>query len=422
MAHLLGDSSVPYIQRADRIRTSMNQLLWIESSGYYGQYLYGRQFQSLSPRPEMLGESLAILFDIPFPSQQRKMVASLPLLDYGAPCVFPQSPGIAPYHNHAVWPFVQAFWNLSAARANNGPALLQGISLMVRQAALFQTNKENMVAETGDPFGTKINSDRQLWSIAGNLSLVYRILFGISFEEDGLHFSPVIPQELGGVRTLENFHYRDAVLSLRVRGYGSRVRSIRIDGAALSGGVPPTLHGKHRIEIVMAQNRLSAAPLHLVHNATAPETPHASFENGKLLWASVDSAISYHVFRDGKLLLQQPGIGLTLSAIPGAHEYQVGAVDAQGMDSFLSEPVSPIGGEPRVTAELSANSGAPTSIPIELTHENSISVQVQASVRTAGKYRVQLHYANGSGPINTDNKCALRSLYVDGTTAGVLVT
>lgn len=48
---------------------------------------------------------------------------------------------------------------------------------------------------------------------------------------------------------------------------------------------------------------------------------------------------------------------------------------------------------------------------------------MQFSVETAqpGLYSIDLRYANGSGPVNSGNRAAIRTLLVDGVPAGVLV-
>jgi hypothetical protein len=46
---------------------------------------------------------------------------------------------------------------------DNGMALEHGLASLFRAAAMFLTNKENMVAQNGDFDGTQVNSDRQLW-------------------------------------------------------------------------------------------------------------------------------------------------------------------------------------------------------------------------------------------------------------------
>lgn len=43
------------------------------------------------------------------------------------------------------------------------------------------------------------------------------------------------------------------------------------------------------------------------------------------------------------------------------------------------------------------------------------------TVDDSGDYFVDFLYANGSGPVNTDNRCALRILYVNDAEAGAIV-
>lgn len=45
--------------------------------------------------------------------------------------------------------------------------------------------------------------------------------------------------------------------------------------------------------------------------------------------------------------------------------------------------------------------------------ENSAELHFKVLVAEAGRCRLQFRYANGSGPMNTDNKCGIRSLYVN---------
>ena len=45
-----------------------------------------------------------------------QVVANTPVYEYGIPSIFPQIPNIPPYHNNGIWPFVQAYWTLAAAK------------------------------------------------------------------------------------------------------------------------------------------------------------------------------------------------------------------------------------------------------------------------------------------------------------------
>ena len=48
-------------------------------------------------------------------------------------------------------------------------------------------------------------------------------------------------------------------------------------------------------------------------------------------------------------------------------------------------------------------------------------VELEFDVPEDGTYAISVVYANGNGPVNTENKCAVRTLTVDGAEAGTLV-
>ncbi len=58
MANLLrkGAEAKKYKAAAQKIKEGINHYLWLPSKGYYGQYLYGKNYKILSPRAESLGE------------------------------------------------------------------------------------------------------------------------------------------------------------------------------------------------------------------------------------------------------------------------------------------------------------------------------------------------------------------------------
>jgi glycogen debranching enzyme len=169
MADKLGQTDVAQAarQRAARIKAGINQHLWKEEQGSYGQYRYGRIHPLLSPRAEALGAGLSVLFGVAESERANSVLSRTPVMDYGIPCIYPQISGIPPYHNNAVWPFVQSFWGLAAAQAGHEAAFLQSLAAVYRAAALFLTNKENFVASNGDFAGTQVNSSNMLWSLSG---------------------------------------------------------------------------------------------------------------------------------------------------------------------------------------------------------------------------------------------------------------
>ena len=102
-----------YQKRADVLKQAINKQFWIEEKGYYGQYLYGRPNLTLSPRFEALGEALSVFFGVADHAKAASILSNSPVTGFGVTCIYPQIPGIPPYHNNAVWPFVQAYWNLA---------------------------------------------------------------------------------------------------------------------------------------------------------------------------------------------------------------------------------------------------------------------------------------------------------------------
>ncbi len=415
----LGRPARDWGAKAERIRTAMNERMWMKDKGLYGQYLYGRVWQTLSPRSDALGEALCVLFDIPAAASQDAILWSQPLMPFGVPTVYPETPKIEPYHNRSVWPFVQAYWNLAAAKRGNESALLYGLASMCRSTALFLTNKENFVADTGSPIGTAVNSDRQLWSVAGSLAMVYRVLFGMEFATDGLHLHPVIPEALAGTRSLTNFHYRQAVLSLTVKGHGNRVRRITLDGKPAKTTIAPTLSGPHTIVMELEERRPHSRPLNFVETLTALDTPTPKLDGHTLTWAAIEGARGYQVYRNGAFLTEISKNSFTPATGTGLTQYQIAALgDTPRSTSFLSAPV--LTSEDAVAVSV-ANPKAVHSesfVTLEQTGVTGLSLD---GISKSGKYSISVRFANGSGPINTSNMCAVRTLFIDGKQIGPIV-
>jgi hypothetical protein len=427
MAPLKGESGEAYTRRAAGIKAGINQYLWMEDKGYYAQYRYGRSHLTISPRFEALGEALAVLFDIADADRATSILSKSPITEYGVTCIYPQIPGIPPYHNNAIWPFVQSYWNLAAAKSGNEEVLVHGLASVYRAGALFLTNYENMVAQTGDFLGTEINSDRMLWSMSGNLAMVYRVFMGMSFEVDGLHLHPVVPKVYGGQRTLSNFKYRGATLDITVRGFGNTFRSVQMDGKSLAGGiVPADLTGNHQIEIELAGISFNEAPINKVENHFSLPTPLAAREGQTLNWKAIEHVMAYHLYKNDKFLEHTTATRFDVPVEDYA-EYKVSAVDESDYESFTSEPIVFTVKEQLVEFETLA---AVSSLPytnysgkgfVEISKTMNKSIECKINIEEAGDYLVDVRYSNGSGPWNTDNKCAIRSLTVNDTYAGVLI-
>lgn len=421
MAEILKDKVTAAKHRdvASKIKKAINEFLWLKDRKYYGQFRYGRNFDLLSPKSEALGEALCVLYDIAELEKQGQVIANTPVNDFGTPCIYPQIPNMPPYHNNAIWPFVQSYWAMAAAKAGNETAVLHSFASIWRPAALFLTNKENFVANTGDYASTQINSDNMLWSLSGNISMIYKILFGMEYKTNSLVFHPFVPQKLAGKQTLNNFRYRNAVLDIAITGYGNEINSITLDGKALKNAeVPASMTGKHTIEITL-KNNSPGGNLNMLPHRESPDVPTVVKRGSAINWTS--SGIAYHVICNGKVISTQRDtvFEFTTEKFKGI---QVVAVDDQGFESFASEPLIVIPENIEIKAEAekfvsqseskydgySGDGYARTSL------KGNTTIHFKLPVSANGQYAIDFRYANGNGPVNTENKCAIRTLLIDG--------
>ncbi|HLA56089.1 MAG TPA: hypothetical protein VK623_08310 [Flavobacterium sp.] len=430
MAKILNhkDVSEKHQKLADKIKSGINKYLWMPDKGYYAQYLYGRNFKMVSPRSEALGEALCVLFGIADGDKRESVISKTPVTAYGISCIYPQIPDIAPYHNNAVWPFVQSYWALASAKSGNENSVLESLAAIDRPAALFLTNKENFVADNGDFAGTEINSSNMLWSLSGNIAMTHKVLFGIEFESDKLVFHPFVPQSLKGAKILANFTYRDAILDISMEGFGNKIKSFTLDGKSANPEIAANLKGKHTIKMVLEGNT-SESIINKKQNYTAPATPIlTATKTAELAWQKIDNAVVYQIVKNGKVLDQTTA---TMFKIPAGKysEFQVIAVDANGIGSFASQPFT-ISDPDAYTVYEAENTLPKANYPYngfsgtgfsETSKTVNPSVDFTIDVKTAGNYAVDFRYANGNGPTNTENKCAIRSLSAKNNFLGTLV-
>jgi Bacterial alpha-L-rhamnosidase 6 hairpin glycosidase domain len=413
---------------AEKIKKGINTHLWMSEKGYYGQYLYGRNFKMLSPKSEALGEALCVSFGIADNERQKTVIDKTPVTAFGITCIYPQIADIPPYHNDAVWPFVQSYWALASAKAGNEKSVLQSISDIYRPAAMFLTNKENFVADNGDYKGTQINSSNMLWSLSGSISLVHKIIFGINFETTGLSFAPFVPFDMKGKRSLSNFTYRKAKFNINMEGYGNKIKSFALDGKILPKAfILSNIEGVHSIEIILANNKLNGSVNGLPNHTSLP-TPALVISNNNLSWPKLDGAKEYVVTRNGKVISKTTNNFYKLNE-SFYSEYQVIAIDGKGYESFASEPLVIAGQKNTMNYEIE-NFATAANLPykgytgkgfVEISKEKNTKLNIPVIINEDGLYALDFRYANGNGPTNTENKCAIRTLKIDNRKSGTFV-
>lgn len=260
---------------ATDLRAAIHDRFWDADAGLFSTFTTTELDPAAVRHWDLLGQSLAILSGLATPAEAAQIVAAYPHVGPGAaPVIFPEQQATRIYHNRAEWPFVTAFWLRAAREAGNDAVGDRAVHALMRGAALFLSNIENMETTTGAAYvddgafsGPVVSSQRQLWSVAGYLSMVQQSIFGLEASDDGLRVRPWITrsmrQELfanASEIALRSVAWRGHVLDVVVRfpdggtedGYS--VASVSVDGAP-TGDRAITLAdlgSRSRIDVVLA--------------------------------------------------------------------------------------------------------------------------------------------------------------------------
>jgi hypothetical protein len=191
--------------------------------------------------------------------------------------------------------------------------------------------------------------------------------------------------------------------------------------------VPAGLTGEHTLEIEL-NGRWPAGAINLVESRWSLETIPVTGARGEndLAWTPIPGAARYAVYRDGRRVGETTETRFPMGEWGRYTEWQVLAVDSGGVESYLSAPGQRVHPwyvlQVKPPGPLEFHPGdSPRAGHVRMTQEANTLVEVPVEVKCGGTYLVEPRYANGSGPINTDAKAAIRTLRVDGRDVGVLV-
>jgi hypothetical protein len=263
--------------------------------------------------------------------------------------------------------------------------------------------------------------------MAGNLAMVHRVFMGMDFKNEGLYFNPVVPKVYGGKKILSNFNYRNAILDITVNGHGTKIKEVMIDGAkAEKAFIPKDWSGEHSITIELANNEFPHQNINLVENQFTLPTVLANKEGNTLKWMPIEEIQEYNIYKNGQLTGTTTETELSIEDENYA-SYSVSAMDKYGNEGFMSEPIIFASSIRKIEIEDFA---AASKLPftnysgdgfVEISTEKNRVIEIIVEVENDADYLIDFHYSNGSGPWNTDNKCAIRSLSVNDTYEGVVV-
>ena len=395
-------------QLVQRLDQNIVQHFWNSTLDAPASYIMSTPALIPAPHRDLLGESLGILFSEAFAPVAGKLVGSYPRTPFGSPVISHQLPHSPAYHNKAIWPFVEAYALLAAKQVGNQAAYLHSFNSLLRSSALFLSHRENYHYTSGRPDETAINSDGQLWSTAGWLSAIYKGLFGISisydFERGGfdLNLQPNNPFKWDNF-SLSNFTLHNTALTMRLKGSGSIIRSMTVNGHVHGIDQPLPLLGEPLdILIVLGKENGGDLTSLIYADHISPEIPSTFWRGDTLAW---NNSNSYSVLTVNGFILD------TLSSSPLViADSLVGFFSLHSVDSFgsLSLPSQPHYLGPSAMLVLSAK----PPYYIEMGKEIAF-IKLTFAAPAAGNYIIRFIYSNGSGPINTGNTCGLANLKIN---------
>ena len=461
---------------ADALRDAIRARLWLDDVGLFSTFTTTTLDPSPTRRYDLLGSALAVVVGVADDAQAARILANYPHYGASGPVHWPQQQLTPIYHNRGEWPFVSAYWLRAAARADNDAVATRMVHALMRGAALNLSNMENFEAASGAPWvdegpssGPVVNSQRQLWSVAGYLGMVHRVLFGLDAGADGLAVHPYLTAALrrelfAGTETLvlNDFPYRGHLLSVVLHlpaasaSDGSyTVATMELNGSPVPGtALPPERLGtRNRVDVYLAPGVPSDPPATLTERSPAdwrdifqPRTPRIGdiAESGGRLRLSIDrngetDAVRFRILRDGAPVATGLADDTTSwtdpSVDPGADASPCYAVEAcfvrSGNCSQHSPPVCWWGrGLSHIrrfgAATLTHVGGAPSTNHGRFHYEpwGDEGHRLELSgLRPAksGRHLFQVVYGNGAGGVTTGISCAVKRLAVEDEATGAVV-
>lgn len=458
---------------ASDLRTAIRTRLWLEEDKQLSTYVTTTLDPAPARRFDLLGTSLAVLADVTTPEQARAAIQSYPTLPKGPPVIFPQQKNTAIYHNRAIWPFVTAYWVKAAKKTKNDAAFDNGVRSLVRGAALNLSNMENFEVTTGLAFqedgaqsGPVVNSQRQLWSVAGYVGMVHGSLFGLSAETRGLRVAPFVTKGLrtslfAGTNTLalNDVPFRGKKVSIVVRlpapsattgAYA--VAKVRLNGLEIEGGLLETakLDARNHVEVELVDDPAPAQTVRTINDVSdyrtlfAPTTPAVTsvgLSGGKVtlgLDLAGETDVTVSVYRDGTRVAKDlPGSTTTWTdaatsgeATP-SHCYTIETrYTVSGNVSQRANPGCFWGtGAARIVSipasSFAATGGTGTTQYGRFFYESwgdaGHELSATFTPTHTGEHLVQAVYGNGAGAINTGITCAVKKVTVEEMPGGAAV-
>lgn len=244
--------------KARNLKEAINRELW---SGTQYRFLTGPLGRS--EHQEALGQAYAVLFGIADAERARLVLANQHVAPAGVPCLWPPLQRYPEFARHAgtVWPQIQGMWAQAAAMGKRPEIFGHELLTLAAHAVRDRQFAEIYHPVSGEIYGgwqerkgelaLWTSQPRQSWAASAFVRMVVHGLAGVELLPEGVRFAPCVPAGVGTVE-LSNLHVRDAVLCVTVRGVGSTVGRMTVDGRAVDPGAVVPWSRLGAVEIAMA--------------------------------------------------------------------------------------------------------------------------------------------------------------------------
>lgn len=379
------DRRAQYKAWADELAARIDARFWRDDMGQYMSYIGEAAHPVPYAKVDLLGLSLGILADVLPEARARRALANYPMGPAGSPVVWPQEAQQPIYHNRAIWPFVSAYSLRAARQLDDAPRIAAEIRSLMQGAALAGSNMENyelvsqaVHVDEGALSGPVVNSERQLWSVAGYLAMVTEGVFGV--QDDG-RVQPKLPAAL--VPELFGTHPR-----ITLEANGKRYvleRPQNVGDGLLVAGRTTTRGSTTTVQLVAAPAATGFAATTAEANVRAPATPVAPQALRKGAGWNVPVAADQVLWKDGKAVTDSKGVARISD---DGLQHCLSLTRREGTLESLHSPMLCVGPQQVLKGEE----------------------RWQFTSAKAGQVRLRLQYRNPNGPINTGVTAAVKQL------------
>ena len=290
MATVLGTFPDQWARVARRMKQGINEHLWQPEGGRYAAYRYGGVYGPPAARSDAMGNALVVLSGVTGAKRARRVVRNQPVVGGGGATHWPLPADEGKTTRPALRPAVTAYWTWASAAAQNSAAVEHGLASLYRTAALAGTEAKGPFASRDSVGPSRDTEQGGVERAAGVLSTIYRVVFGLRATPDGLTLAPFVPAAYSGTRTLEGVPYRDATLDLTMKGHGTRIVQVTLDGTPLDNPViPADLTGAHEVRVLLSGG-LPDGEITRVESGTGLRTPVVRRVDDGVAWDSIGAA------------------------------------------------------------------------------------------------------------------------------------